>query len=733
MSKHGAFDLLDRGIQRQLYAMKWPSLRPIQTRAIKAYLQTDQHLVLMAETAAGKTEAAFLPILSSLVHEPTGSVRVMYIGPLKALINDQFGRLEELCQHIEMPVHRWHGDVSTSRKKDLIKNPSGVMLITPESLESLLINKTSQLSTMFGGLRAIVIDEIHAFLEGERGLHLSSLLTRIQRYQSENQPPVCLLGLSATIGDPNAARIYLARDNPDSVSIIQDESDGSEIQIRVHGYNADDLSDYVEQDGVDLDDESSDEPTAESVVMSAIAEDLVEHCRTHSNLIFANRKSEIELFADSANQYCRKSGLPESFLVHHGSLSKELREDTEERMKKSKAKTTICSSTLEMGIDIGSARMVGQIGAPWSVASLKQRMGRSGRSNEDPRRLRCYIDVTTIPTPGNPISFLPLELLQTIATCELMIDGWTEPPKSDILDLSTLTHQVMSTIAETGAIFAEQLYQRLCNEGPFGLVSNELFARVLRSLGANDVIEQGPDGALILGLHGEKLRSSQDFYAAFASKSEYTVVHGNQALGTLPLDALPKPGEFIVFAARRWQILSLETERRMIHVKPSKRRNAPKFVGSGGVIHHRIRNQMLQLLKSSKEIVYLNESAQDALEHARRYTSDHNLCNREVISLGNKRCLWLTWTGTQENRTFQALLSSCGIDSDDEQAGLVCRCSSEDLREILKHWSSQSPHFHSLAEHIVPKQFRKYDEFLTDDLLDEAIASELIWNPISFA
>tara|TARA_R110002072_G_C7974274_1_gene535183 strand:- start:2744 stop:4870 length:2127 start_codon:yes stop_codon:yes gene_type:complete len=706
--------------------MKWPSLRPIQTRAIKAYLQTNQHLVLMAETAAGKTEAAFLPILSSLVHEPTGSVRVIYVGPLKALINDQFSRLEELCKHIEMPVHRWHGDVSASQKKDLVKNPSGVLLITPESLESLLVNKTSQLSTMFGGLRAIVIDEIHAFLEGERGLHLASLLTRIQRYQCENQPPVRLLGLSATIGDPNAARIYLSRDNPNSVSIILDESDCSEVLIRVHGYDAADLSELIEQD-----DESSDEPTADSAVMSAIAEDLVEHCRTHSNLIFANRKSDIELYADFANQCCRQSGLLESFLVHHGSLSKELREDTEDRMKMSKAKTTICSSTLEMGIDIGSVRMVGQIGAPWSVASLKQRMGRSGRSSVDPRRLRCYIDVTTIPTPGNPISFLPLELLQTIATCELMIEGWTEPPRTDVLDLSTLTHQVISTIAETGAIFADQLCQRLCVEGPFGLVSIELFARVLRSLGSCDVIEQGPDGALILGLLGEKLRSSQDFYAAFASKSEYTVVHGNHALGTLPLDALPKPGEFIVFAARRWQILSLETERRMIHVKPSKRRNAPKFVGSGGVIHHRIRNGMLQLLKSSKEIVYLNESAQNAFEHARRYASDHNLCNREVISLGNKRCLWLTWTGTQENRTFQALLRSCSIYSDDEQVGIVCHCSSTDLREILRHWSTHSPQFHSLAEHIVPKQCRKYDEFLTDELLDESIASELIWTPLN--
>ena len=170
----------------------------------------------------------------------------------------------------------------------------------------------------------------------------------------------------------------------------------------------------------------------------------------------------------------------------------------------------------------------------------------------------------------------------------------------------------------------------------------------------------------------------------------------------------------------------------MIHVTPSKRRNAPKFVGSGGIIHHRIRNQMLQLLKSSKEIVYLNKSAHDALEHARKYANDHDLCSRAVIPLGNKCCLWLTWTGTQEARTFKALLRSCGIKSDDEHVGLHCRCSSEDLREILRHWSAQPPDLYSLAEHIVPKQSRKYDEYLADELLDESIASELIWNPVGF-
>lgn len=177
-----AFDLLAPGVQRQLYAMGWPSLRPIQADAIRAFSGTGNDLLIMAETAGGKTEAAFLPVLSAISDEPSGSVRALYVGPLKALINDQFGRLEDLCTHLEVGVHRWHGDVPASRKAALVKEPGGVLLITPESLESLLINRTGHLERLFGGLRAVVIDEVHSFLEGERGLHLASLLVRLRRY-----------------------------------------------------------------------------------------------------------------------------------------------------------------------------------------------------------------------------------------------------------------------------------------------------------------------------------------------------------------------------------------------------------------------------------------------------------------------------------------------------------------------------------------------------------------------
>jgi len=724
--EHGAFDLLAHGVQRQLYAMKWRELRPIQSAAIRSYMQSERDLLLMAETAAGKTEAAFLPVLSSIVEEREGSVRAIYVGPLKALINDQFARLEDLCTHTETPVHRWHGDVGDAKKKALVKKPGGVLLITPESLESLLVNRTAQLPRVFGGLRAIVIDELHAFLEGERGRHLASLLVRLKRYVGEKEPRVRMIGLSATIGDAEIGQRYLSPDEPGNVAVLRDEGESTDIMMRVHGYDARRIAaarGTAEIIGVE---------DFGELVNTAIAEDLSEHCGVHSNLVFANAKGEIEILADHANALRRESGLPESFLVHHGSLSKEMREFTEERMKSSAAHTAICSSTLEMGIDIGSVRLVGQIGAPWSAASLKQRMGRSGRKEGEARRLRCYADCTLEPSTADPLSLLPFELLQTIAVCELVLAGWVEPPADGELDLSTLTHQVISTIAEMGAVYAAALHGRLCMEGPFRAVTKELFVRLLRALGAADVIEQGADGKLILGLEGEALRAKRDFYAAFSTPVEYAVVAGRYPLGKLPFETLPKEGDRIVFAGRRWRVVAIDTERYEVRVEPAKRGKKPVFTSGGGGVHGRVVEEMRRVLAGDEAVRYLDAPAAEALEAARAHARAHGLAGRGALGLSDSTCVWMVWAGTAAVTARVALLESVGIDVDNRMergklAGIVCRCSLADLREVIERWSGEAPDLLTLAEHVQPKRRRKYDYLLPDELLDEGIASGLVW------
>ena len=201
------FDRYAPFIQDYIYRSGWQALRGVQNAAGEAIFGTQDNVLLTASTASGKTEAAFFPILTLLEEDPPNSVGVLYIAPLKALINDQFERLGELCQEEGIPVTRWHGDAPQSRKRELLKKPSGILQITPESLESLMINKHMEIPSLFGDLRFIVIDEIHSLLRGDRGMQTFCLIERLCRLAGCSPRRI---GLSATIGNPEEAGRFLA-------------------------------------------------------------------------------------------------------------------------------------------------------------------------------------------------------------------------------------------------------------------------------------------------------------------------------------------------------------------------------------------------------------------------------------------------------------------------------------------------------------------------------------------
>src|ERR1700753_1486199 len=201
-----AFDQLDERIRHWVWREGWTELRDAQERAIPALIDADRDAIIAAATAAGKTEAAFLPILSNLLRDEPCSGSVLYISPLKALINDQWSRLDKLCESLEIPVTGWHGDVSSGRKQRFVKKPAGVLLITPESLEAMFVTRGASLASTFAALRYVVVDELHAFLGSERGMQLQSLMQRVDHACGRSVPRV---GLSATLGDMRLAAAFL--------------------------------------------------------------------------------------------------------------------------------------------------------------------------------------------------------------------------------------------------------------------------------------------------------------------------------------------------------------------------------------------------------------------------------------------------------------------------------------------------------------------------------------------
>jgi ATP-dependent helicase Lhr and Lhr-like helicase len=367
-----AFDKLATPVQKWIRDQGFRELRDIQTRTIHAIYDQKDDLIVAASTAGGKTEAAFLPLISQVIDNPFqgAGFDILYIGPLKALISDQAQRLKAICHEAELTVIPWHGDIAASVKSKALRMPEGILLITPESLEALFMRRGLEIPRLFQNTRAIVIDELHSFLDSERGIQMRSLITRLE---VSTRRQLRRVGLSATLGDMDLARSYLRPDNPSSVNVIESKGGGAELQLQVKGY----------QSGSGTENETS--------ATKAVADHLFKYLRGSDNLVFAGSRNSVEFYADALRNLCDEEKLPQEFYPHHASLSRDHREFVEKRLKAANEPTTaICTSTLELGIDIGDVTCVAQISAPYSVASLRQRLGRSGRRAGKPAVLRQY-------------------------------------------------------------------------------------------------------------------------------------------------------------------------------------------------------------------------------------------------------------------------------------------------------------------------------------------------------
>ena len=643
------FDRLAEPVRRWIWQKGWNSLRDIQERAVPALLNGNRDVIISAATAGGKTEAAFLPLISLVLEHPgEGGFDLVYVGPLRALINDQFERLEDLCDRAELPVYPWHGDISQGVKARARKNPRGVLLITPESLEALFVLRGLEIPTLFRSARAIVVDELHALLDTERGVHLRSLLTRLELAVGRR---IRRVGLSATLGEMALAREYLRPEASEAVTLLESKSDSQDLKVQIRGYLQRRVRGDSDEEGVD-----------ETAAQPAVVEHLFSRLRGSRNLIFAGSRHRVESYASALRDMSKKARLPVEFFPHHANLSREHRIDLERRLKTHPATTAVCTSTLELGIDIGDIACVAQIGAPFSVASLRQRLGRSGRRAGQPAVLRMYAIETEPSADADPPDRLYLGLVRSIAMVELLIGGWCEPPAPQALRLSTLTHQILSVIAEHGGIDAKRLYATLCERGPFRGVAPRLFVRLLKQLGRSDValIEQAPDGALLLGRQGERLVEHYSFYAVFQTPEEYRIIADRKPLGTLPIVAILTPGMTIIFSGRRWRITEIHDRDKVIEVTADRVGRPPPFGGDGGLIHDRVVEKMKEVLSGVHLPAYLDESAARLLEDARSEYRRLDVIRRPICKLGKRSCLIATWTGTVKTSTLALVLRAMG-------------------------------------------------------------------------
>lgn len=655
------------------------------------------------------------------------SVGCIYIGPLKALINDQFSRLNDLCAEADIPVWHWHGDVAQSHKAKLMKHPSGILQITPESLEALLLHKHAAIAKLFGDLRFVVIDEVHSLLRGDRGGQTLCLIERLSRIAGVNPRRI---GLSATIGDPEGTGEFLSLGTGRKTIIPKIDAKGSKWRLSMEHFYVKDAQaaeDKQIPDALPVLEEKTDEAPANADPGIGY---IFEHTRGKKCLVFVNSREECEMVTTTLRHYCELNHEPDRFLVHHGNLSASYRETAEGIMKDdSQYMTTVTTATLELGIDIGRLERAFQIDAPWTVSSFLQRMGRTGRRElppemwfvirEDEPEVRAMLPTT-----------IPWKLLQGIALVQLYLEErWVEPPRLDRLPFSLLYHQTMSTLASCGELSPRALADRVLRLHYFHRITQEDYRVLLRHLIATDHIQQTEQGGLIVGLAGERVINSFKFYGVFQESEEYTVRSESQELGTIV--SPPPVGEKLAIAGHVWQVLDVDHKRRLIYCRQVKG-SVPAYFGQcPGDLHTKILERMRRVLQEDRQYPYLMKNAVARLEQARFTAAHSGAAEKPLINLGGNMWCLLPWVGTYTFLTMERFLKiKCA-----DRLGLRNLDSARPFFIQFTMKADESAFFRVLAEEIrkpidpmelvYPKElplFDKYDEYLPEELVKKGFA-----------
>jgi ATP-dependent Lhr-like helicase len=709
-----AYDRLHPLIRRWIRDQGWRELREVQARAVLAILDTKSDVVIAAATAAGKTEAAFLPVLTAIADRTKAGFSILYISPLKALINDQFRRLDGLCGRMEIPVVKWHGDASQAEKKKAFASPDGIALITPESIEAMFVRRPADARRLLGAADFILIDELHAFLQGPRGLHVASLLRRIDAVSSA---PARRIGLSATIGDLKLAAAWLRPSDPANVEILEAKSDAPELRLQVRGYR--EPPDLDDRDRAEVEEPAP--GNANRVALDSISDHLFQTLRGANSLVFGGSRRTVEATADRLRRRSERANVPNEFFPHHGSLSKALREDLEERLKAGDLPTTaVCTSTLELGVDIGSVKSVAQIGAPRSLSSLRQRLGRTGRRRGTPSILRIYIREPHIGLKSGLIDKLRIPTIRAVAAVQLLLKAFVEPPAASPETASTLVHQILSVITERGGIRPTVLYGVLCGPGPFASFSQGDFATVLRHMGSPEVqlIEQAPDGTLMLCAAGEVIVQSRDFFAVFEAPQEWRLTAGGRTLGTLPITFPVYIDSLVVFAGRRWIVEGLDEGTKTLQVSPHVGGVVPKFERTDvEPAHDRLIDEMRAVYEAADIPPYLDGPAQELLAEGRAKFEQIRLRERSLIEDDNDLHVFL-WRGSQATAVFAAALAMAGLAAETQDLGVtIPRTSREQGLPLLKKLSQLSGMSAAgVAEFVRNIRIGKFADFVPDDV-----------------
>lgn len=608
-----SYKLLRREIREYIFDEGWDSLRKIQEASIQHVHNTENNIILAAPTASGKTEAAFLPAINIIKNWDEG-LKIIYISPLVALINDQFERILKLCEYMDIPVTSWHGEASKAQKRKLLKDPKGIILITPESLEAMLSLRSQEASHLFKKTEWIIVDEIHSFLDNNRGIQLRSLVERIKLYM-EKEPR--FISLSATL-------------NKDDYNIVKD--------FFVSGRQTDVLLDRTKNPLIATTSFHSSNVKRES--FEALKE-IFSYSQKESMLIFPNSRSEVERLAVSLKRLANKERSDIKYFAHHSSISKTMRLTAEEFAKNNQNQlfSICCTSTLELGIDIGSVDSIVQYNAPHSVASLGQRLGRSGR--KDRKSILHFIATDE------------WSLLQGLAALSLYEEGFVDRIDPIIKPYDVMAHQIISILLEYSGISLKKLKNLNKDLESWLEIEDKEYLELIQYLINQQYIEQLDQDA-ITGIETEQLLRGREFFAHFETDKNFDVYAEQKKIGELPLSSQIQIGSKLFLSARVWKVVDVELRSQKLYVIKATDGNPPNFLGSGANITNEIRERMKEILQQEEYWQNYNSNIKYTLSKL----VEENLKHGSICWVEKDDDIGLaTFKGTKINETLTLLLN----------------------------------------------------------------------------
>lgn len=568
-----------------------------------------------------------------------------------------------------------------------------------------------------------MVDELHAFMNAPRGKQLQSLLSRIEQMVGRR---ISRVGLSATLPDMHSAAFFLRPLDPSNVAILQSIED-KEIKLQLLGY-----IEPTKMLNLHIVKEREDEANEGCGALNAVCEHLFKTLRKSRNLIFAGSRQRVEAISARLTDICLQHHVPGEFLAHHGSLARAYREEAEKRMKDNRLPVSIvCTTTLELGIDIGNIESVAQIGPGHTVSGMRQRLGRSGRREDKPAVLRVYIMEQEFFADIHPVDSLRLDIVQAIAMIELMLQRWNEPLNTKKLHLSTLMHQILALICQYGGLTADKIWDYLIKENIFQNITKLLFVKVLKRMGHPDVklLEQVTDGTLLLGAEGERITSTFDFYAVFETPEECRVVYQGREIGKLPMTLSYQKDSLLILGGKYWRIIDIDLVHHEILVDKGRGGRPPAFSGQESPQADAVVAKMKDIYLDINVPNYLDTTAIDLLHQARQSFVSHGLLGRSVISHGNGFLLF-PWLGSAKLMTLLLFLVAHKLKANINSIAIeVHDCDKQQLRQVLEkiiHAPVIDTERLAILVREKVKVIDKFDHYLDDDLQAINFASAML-------